>query len=753
MKSNKVVWKCLAINLVLGVLAIAPFIIKDGGMFTLGTDYDAYQIPMYNLLREDIINGNIYWNWNLDLGTDFVGGSSFLILGSPFFWLALLFYKVDYLYLGGWMFILKLGVAGATSGMFLNRFLSNKKSVMIGSVLYAFSGFQAVNLMMGSFHDAVALFPLMLYGLERLITEGKKGSFALAVCINALTNYYLFIGEVIFVVIYFLVRFLWEKKENYKYIGACILEGILGMMMAGILFFPSILFILQNPRSGGLLPVSEWLFTDRRYLLKLWRTFLFPGEMMQEWSCVMEYDWSSSSAYLPMVGMTLVLCYLWKKKKEKDWLKRIVSVSIIFMVVPVLCSVFTLMTDVYCRWYYMPLLLFALASGKVIDEAGDYPVRKIAGGVCAFMILGVIGFAWWNRNRFQIIYLEDTYRILTICGILGVMLTGVVAEIKLRETVRYAVWFILVSVFAVGTHAYTCKLYQDDRGYESKDYQNRLAAMEELGSLIDTKVQPYRLDSTDNVVVMTAGIPPVGAFSNTVQGSVFELWGLLGEERRVYCPEVSETFKDLVGAKYNITSSPSEKADFVLLGQAGEEKQYYLYEKENERALGNVYQYYILEEELLQLPKEERAGVMLTALVVNEEEMQLVEKTLQRYTGGDENVPQQEIDQFERTEKGFSCEVEVASKGFVMFSVPYAKGWKVLVNQEEGRILSTGGFMAVEVGEGIHQIEFTYANPDIKVGTLLSIAGFIIWALAIYSNRRKSSINCSVRSVAPSSVK
>lgn len=721
MKNSKVAGQCFAVNLILGILVIAPFIIKDGGMFTLGTDYDAYQIPMYNLLREKVLSGDVFWNWNLDLGTDFVGGSSFLILGSPFFWLTLLFYKVDYLYLGGWMFILKYAVAGATSGLFLNRFLTNKKSVVIGSILYAFSGFQAVNLMMGSFHDAVALFPLMLYGLEKLLTEQKKGIFALTVCINAMTNYYLFIGETIFIIIYFLVRFVWEKKAYFKSVGKCIFEGILGILMAGVIFYPSIIFILQNPRSNGIMSVSEWLLPDRRYLLKVLRSFFFPGEMMQKWSCVMEYDWSSSSAYLPMVGMTLVLCYIWKKRREKDWLKRILIVSIVFMVVPLLCSVFTLMTDVYCRWYYMPILLFALASAKVIEEREGYLVGRISILLSILMVVVVIGFEWWNRNRFQVIFVENVYWILTICGILGVVLTGIFASTVWRNSMYYSLWFAGVVLFSLFTNAYTCNLYQDVRGYESLEYKERLEAMEELGSMLDMTKQPYRLGSSDNIVSMTARIPAVGAFSNTVQDSIFELWSLMGEERRVYCPEVSDDFEELTGVRYYVTSSPTLRSDLKLIGSSGTNKQYYLYEKDDSRTIGTLYKYYINERDLLNLSADQREKVMLNALVVNDEEAIVVRKLLAKYESSVDAEELAGIGDFNRNNKGFSCEFNSPDNGYLMISVPYSDSWSVTVNGTRKEILSAGGLMAVEVDESINSIEFEYYNKNVMVGLIMSV--------------------------------
>lgn len=142
------------------------------------------------LTNEAIKKGNFLWNWNIDLGSSFIGAMGYYTLGSPFFWLTLLFPKNAFPYLAGWIYMLKYAIAGVSSFLYLRRFVGDKKFALLGSVLYAFSGFQTTNLLFYSFHDAVAFFPFMLLGLEKLIVDNKKGEFAFSVFLNAFINYY-----------------------------------------------------------------------------------------------------------------------------------------------------------------------------------------------------------------------------------------------------------------------------------------------------------------------------------------------------------------------------------------------------------------------------------------------------------------------------------------------------------------------------------------------------------------------------------
>ena len=116
-------------------------------------------------------------------------------------------------YLVGILYILKYVAAGLFSFLYLRRFCGKDIYAVIGSVLYAFSGFQSVNLLFYHFHDVVAFFPLMLIGLEKLMTEHKKGFFAAAVGLNAFLNYFFFVGEVLFIILYFCVRFLFVSES------------------------------------------------------------------------------------------------------------------------------------------------------------------------------------------------------------------------------------------------------------------------------------------------------------------------------------------------------------------------------------------------------------------------------------------------------------------------------------------------------------------------------------------------------------
>ena len=137
-----------------------------------------------------------------------------------------------------------------------------------------------MNMVFYHFHDVVALFPLLLLGLEKLMEDNNKVFFIFAVFVNAVLNYFFFFGEVIFLIIYYIIRFLIGKKENWKKVPLCIIEGIIGIGMSAVLFLPSCISVMSNSRVGNKLSGKAlFLYAAKDYIYTL-KTFFLPGENM-----------------------------------------------------------------------------------------------------------------------------------------------------------------------------------------------------------------------------------------------------------------------------------------------------------------------------------------------------------------------------------------------------------------------------------------------------------------------------------------
>ena len=747
------VWKSgyiqvFALGYFAAVLSFAVLLIRGDGIFTLGNDFNEQQIPFHMLANRAVKSGNTGWSWSVDLGSSLIGALGFYVFGSPFAWISFLFSAEQYPYVTGWLYMAKYAAAAVCAYSYLKRFVG-KKYAALGAMLYAFAGFQSVNLIFHHFHDAVAFFPLMLTGYEKLSREGKKGALALGVAVNAFVNYYFLIQEVIFLILYFLVReggHLWKKR---RLIGSCLLEGLLGIMMAGVLFIPSVLFTLENPRLTNYLQVSNWFYGGNRDYLQAVRALLFPGELMNAQSCIKEYDWSSWSAYLPMTGLALPLCYILKKR---DWLSVLLAGGMVMTGIPLLNSVFGLFSDTnYHRWLFMLILLMSLASAVVLENRREYPVKSVCAVLTLFMTAMTVGSFWWSENRYQLIWQKDVFMTWSVTGIAGVLLTGLIVG-AVRDQKRYLMGMGAgILAFCVFTTGMTAWLYQRNSGQSPQEYYDRLKAFGQF-SLPDER---YRIASSDNTLLMANALSGTGSFTSMVSGSVFRFYEALGYPRPIFSPEGPDGTREFLGGKYYVTAQPEEDAVILQEASVGK-KRFYLCEYENAMPVGSVYQSYMTETDFRKIPKELRAIAMLRCLIVPERREKEAAQVLKKYerpsveklSEKQKNacVKEREVNGIRSMKKepdGFTAKLNARKDGYVLFTVPYDDGFRAQVDGEPVEILETNGMMAVPVEKGENEIRFIWRNYDLMAGALYSVAGVTALAFYLQLTRRRERMRLS----------
>ena len=747
------VWKSgyiqvFALGYFAAMLSFVVLLIRGDGIFTLGNDFNEQQIPFHMLANRAVKSGNTGWSWSVDLGSSLIGALGFYVFGSPFAWISFLFSAEQYPYVTGWLYMAKYAAAAVCAYSYLKRFVG-KKYAALGAMLYAFAGFQSVNLIFHHFHDAVAFFPLMLTGYEKLSREGKKGALALGVAVNAFVNYYFLIQEVIFLILYFLVReggHLWKRR---RLIGSCLLEGLIGIMMAGVLFVPSVLFTLENPRLTNYLQVSNWFYGGNRDYLQAVRALLFPGELMNAQSCIKEYDWSSWSAYLPMTGLALPLCYILKKR---DWLSVLLAGGMVMTGIPLLNSVFGLFSDTnYHRWLFMLILLMSLASAVVLENRREYPVKSVCAVLTLFMTAMTVGSFWWSENRYQLIWQKDVFLTWSVTGIAGVLLTGLIVG-AVRDQKRYLMGMGAgILAFCVFTTGMTAWLYQRNSGQSPQEYYDRLKAFGQF-SLPDER---YRIASGDNTLLMANALSGTGSFTSMVSGSVFRFYEALGYPRPIFSPEGPDGTREFLGGKYYVTAQPEEDAVILQEASVGK-KRFYLCEYENAMPVGSVYQSYMTETDFRKIPKELRAIAMLRCLIVPERREKEAAQILKKYERPsaeklsekqkDACVKEREVNGIRSMKKepdGFTAKLNARKDGYVLFTVPYDDGFRAQVDGEPVEILETNGMMAVPVKKGENEIRFIWRNYDLIAGALCSVAGVTALAFYLQLTRRRERMRLS----------
>lgn len=631
--------------LLLASALFVPYIILGKGYFIFYGDFNVQQIPFYKMCHAAIRNGNLSWSFTTDLGANFIGSYSFYLLGSPFFWTTLLFPNSFVPYLMGPLLILKFAFAAFTAYLYIRRFTKTPAAAQLGALLYAFSGFSVYNIFFNHFHEAIIVFPLLLLSLELLITENRRGVFALCVALSAVTNYFFFFGMAVFTVIYYIVRVLRGavKFKIGKFLSV-VLEAVLGVGIAGFLLVPSIFAIIGNTRvTNFLLGWNGIMYGKEQIYLNIVECFFFPPDLPARPVFFPEANvkWSSLGGWLPFIGMAGV--FSWYNMKRKNWVRTLITVCAVMAFVPVLNSAFyAFNTAYYARWFYMPILIMCLATARVFEDPtvdikkgfvwssiitavfaltiGLFPEKNSDGKI-------VLGLFTKDSDNTSLIRFIVSVSIVAFCVLaLGIAVYTFNKNRKKLLTVSIAgvciISILYGNVFiAMGrSHSYDIESVMIDK-------------MIEGNVSLDGAPDTFRIDTYDGVdnTAMFLGYSSMNAFHSVVPSSIMEFYDYIGYKRDVGSRAGTDYYalRPLLSVKYLLNRKDGES----FVGEDGETKMpgftyektsggYYVYKNENFVPYGFSYSYAMDKNFCDEYANTSRPSLMLKAMLLSKADMQ-----------------------------------------------------------------------------------------------------------------------------------
>ena len=749
-----------------------PFYLIDGGFFHYAGDFNSQQISFYRYMN-GFIKGGGYpdgmagasrntFSWATDLGSGAMNAYSFYLYGSPFFWLSLIFPQNWLPYLMVPLLILKFAVAGGGAYRYLCRYVRRTDYAMLGACLYAFSGFSVYNVFFNHFVDVVALFPWMLWALDETLYEQEKhyGLFAFWVGVNLLNNYFFFIGQVIFLVIYFICKLTTRDfPMNLRLFARLAFESLLGAALGFVLLWPAVLSLLQNPRTIDL--SSGWGFLTyskvQQYLAILLSWILPPDSpyITSIWSEGI-IKWTSMSAYLPLCSLAGAMAY-WRAR-QGDSKKRIVAVCAVFALVPVLNSAFyALNSSYYARWYYMPVLILCamtacgLESPDITADELDAPARGIGWLMLATLAFAVVPVQDSSTKEWSLGVLQNPgqYFVVLGFGLGGLVLYHFICRrwrgsraFARRMTAAVLAFACLFSMVHIGIGKFG-QWHTDSDLVEQ--YTSALQLKDDLPEG-DWRVDTY--ETHDNLGLWLDK-SCLQYFGSTAAPSILSFYPALGVKRDVRSePEISNyALRGLLSVKYLITT-PEKQEDFLAAADEGWD--YYdtrdgfmLYENENYVPMGFTYDYYITEEEYEATVKNTRSNLLMRALVLSEEDAAVYGKYLKKlpeekrndlwydtYVSDCADRRASACRVFQMTNSGFHAEIDLGKEDLVFFSVPYDDGFTAYVNGQETDILRVDeGLMAVLAPAGENTIDFVYQADGFSLAGKVSLAGLAVFVV------------------------
>ncbi len=754
-----------------------PYMIMSEGYFTFYGDFNVQQIPFYQMCHQAIKQGNINWNWLTDLGSDFVGSYAFYLLGSPFFWITLLFPNNFVPYLMGPLLVLKFACAALAGYLYIRRFTKTAYAASLGGLLYAFSGFSVYNIFFNHFHEAIIAFPLLLLAVELLITENRRGVFALAVAFCAITNYFFFFGMVVFCVIYFFVRLCSKAiKVKFSRFLVFMLEAVIGLALSAALLVPALNAIMGNERISSILMGWNGItYGKEQIYLNVIQCFFFPPDLPARPVFFPEANvkWSSLGGWLPVFSMTGF--FTWFKLREKSWLKRVLAICALCAMVPILNSAFyAFNTSYYARWFYMPVLMLCLATAMLTeDKSVDWNVglRWTVAITLAFTL--VIGFFPQKNSDGELIfglYTQSSNGMYTARFWITSLIALICLPIQklLFDTLKHnrakfykaaiacvcAVSILYGNVFiALGrTHSYDIKEVMIDSLIEGEVYLDD-----------DTNFRIDVYDGVDNTG-MYLGYPTINAFHSVVSPSIMEFYDYIGVERSVASRPDTDypAIRSLLSVKYLLNRTDGDSfvdengdtlmSDYKYIKTSGG---YYVYENENYIPYGFSYDYYMSYDFCDDYGQSSRSRLMLKAILLTDRQIEkygeyMADIETLRGSGiyNTDSVSLSFTDEamaidaaalrdtcaesFNIDNNGFDAIVTRDNKSLVFFSVPYDEGWTATVNGKAAEVEKVNaGFMAVAVDAGVSQIRFNYKNTGLSLGVTVTVCAAVMFMIYI----------------------
>ena len=779
-QSHKKFWQAVGLCALTAAIFFLPFYLLDGGFFHYAGDFNSQQITFYRYMN-GFVKGVGYPNsafagaphntfsWATDLGSGVMNAYSFYLYGSPFFWLSVLLPQSWLPYMMVPLLVLKFGVAGGGAYLYLRRYVKNANYAVLGACLYALSGFAVYNVFFNHFVDVVALFPYLLWALDEAIYEDRHGLFAFWVAVNLLNNYFFFVGQVIFLCIYFVCKLTAKDfRLTGRKFGHLLWESVLGVAMGCLLLFPAVLSLLQNPRTIDL--SSGWGFLTyskvQQYLAILLSWILPPDSpyLTSVWSEGV-IKWTSMTAYLPLCSLAGAMAY-WRSRKA-DSKKRIVAVCAVCALVPVLNSAFyALNSSYYARWYYMPTLILAAMTVNALEDPDvdlDAPARGIGWIMLATLVFAVVPVRDDTTETWSFGVLKNPEQFFVVLGfgLLGLMLYRVLCS-KWRQDSRFAQRMTAaVLVFACAFTMVHIGIGKFGQWHTDSDLVEQ-----DTNALLLKKDLPegdYRIDTYkihDNIG-MWLDKSCLQYFGSTAAPSILSFYPGLGVKRDVRSePEITNyALRGLLSVEYLITT-PEQRESFEDEADAGwtylaDVDGYTLYHNDNYVPMGFTYDYYVTKATYEASVKTLRSNLLLRALVLTDEDVAQYGKYLTElpdamlddlhydsYTQDCADRRAHSCSVFQMNNAGFHAEITLDKPNLVFFSVPYDDGFTAYVNGEKTDILQVDeGLMAVLCQPGASSIDFVYQAAGLSASRVVTAVAIPVWVVyvACFVRRKRRS--------------
>ena len=522
--------------------------------------YVIFDIALRNILHG---NGSLFYTFTSGLGLNFYALSSYYLGSflSPLVYFFNLSNMPDAVYLTT---LLKFGLIGLSTYFSLNKlFQSIPKPLKLAlSTSYALMSFTISQLEIKTWLDVFILIPLIITGLQLLITEKKFLLYFTSLSILFIQNYYFGYMTALFLIFLYLCQISWDFKTRKSSILDFIVTSFLAGMASLILTLPT-LFDLQT-HGEKLTEITKFQTESSWYL------DLFAKQFIGS------FDTTKYGA-IPMIFVGLLPFILtilfFTMKSIKFHVKLIYAIFFAFLI----ASFYIEALDLFWQgmhtpnmflhryaWIFSTLLIYTAA--EVLNRLKEIKIWNFL--VSLFLI--VTGFL-------ATIYLKSHYSFLTDLNILLTLEFLVVYSLLLLAVIKKFIsvnlFAILISLFIMVEISLNASSQIDgiakEWGFASRSaYSRDIPAMESFSTYIGnsfTRTEKLQTQTgNDSMKFNYNGISQFSSVRNRSASSTLDKLGFKssGTNLNLRYANNSILADSLVGIQYNISEKPIDKYGF-----------------------------------------------------------------------------------------------------------------------------------------------------------------------------------------------
>ena len=522
--------------------------------------YVIFDVALRNILHG---NGSLFYTFTSGLGLNFYALSSYYLGSflSPLVYFFDLTNMPDAVYLTT---LLKFGLIGLSTYFSLNKlFQSIPKPLKLAlSTSYALMSFTVSQLEIKTWLDVFILIPLIITGLQLLVTEKKFLLYFTSLSTLFIQNYYFGYMTVLFLIFWYLCQISWDFKTRKSSFLDFIITSVLAGMASLILTLPT-LFDLQT-HGEKLTEVTKFQTESSWYL------DLFAKQFIGS------FDTTKYGA-IPMIFVGLLPFILtilfFTMKSIKFHVKLIYTIFFAFLI----ASFYIEALDLFWQgmhtpnmflhryaWIFSTLLIYTAA--EVLKRLKELKVWNFL--VSLFLI--VIGFL-------ATIYLKSHYSFLTDLNILLTLEFLIVYSLLLLAVIKKFIsvnlFTILISLFIMVEMSLNASSQMDgiakEWGFASRSaYSRDIPAMESFSTYIENQfTRTEKLETqtgNDSMKFNYNGISQFSSVRNRSASSTLDKLGFKssGTNLNLRYANNSILADSLFGIQYNISDSPIDKYGF-----------------------------------------------------------------------------------------------------------------------------------------------------------------------------------------------